>query len=300
MGIFWSLIDVVRESLGHPIALRHLIDQHPAIRVQLAAPKRTVGVDRVVQWQNWGGSSVEHWPRRKPGALLGWRYSGGGYSSFETHRQELQQFGKCEIVENWICDIQDVTGLSSSKSKLNTFDTLDSLVETNSPEMIDEITDAKLRKNLAHDEIRILHQKNTADHFSRYLWDDGIWLVNTGGSHHFAAARYIAARIHQPVRLQGRLKTYSINKVAIDGLLRDFDIYAMSDDPVISNGFHDAMSAINATYLTKNLPQPHNNVAVFLPKGESRSVLASNVLREADVFNLGEYLTTLAIRQAAL
>jgi hypothetical protein len=298
MNFFKALNHVVREGLGKPMTLIQLLNQHPTMRVQMASV-RTVAADRVAQWQNWGGSRVGHWSHRRPGTLLGWRHSGGSYSSFQIHRQELQTFGGCEVVENWSCDIQDVTGLSSSKSKLDAFDTLDGLVETNSPEMIDEITDAKLRKNLAHDEIRILHDQNSSDHFARYLWDDGIWLMNSGGSHHFAAARYIAARINQPVRLQGRLKTYSINKVAIAGLRRDFDIYAIPDDPVVSNGFHEAMSAVKATYLTQILPRSHNNVAVFLPKNDLRSVRVSKTLGEAKIFNLGEYLTSLAIQQAA-
>ncbi|WP_448132588.1 DUF6685 family protein [Stutzerimonas chloritidismutans] len=58
-------------------------------------------------------------------------------------------------IQRWRCDIQQVDGFSASKSELKEFATMDDMVVRNSPEMIDEISPAKLAKNLAWDEIRI-------------------------------------------------------------------------------------------------------------------------------------------------
>lgn len=70
---------------------------------------------------------------------------------------------------------------------------MDDMVVRNSPEMIDEISPAKLAKNLAWDEIRIISHVDH-DYFATWAWDGRVFLMNSGGSHHFAAAKYIAAR----------------------------------------------------------------------------------------------------------
>lgn len=135
------------------------------------------------------------------------------------------------------CDITDVHGFSASKSDLRDFGHTDEMVEANSRAMIDQITPAKLAENIAHREIRIIHNPDTSDHFTRYLWDGRLWLMNDGGSHHMAAAKYIAARLRQPVTLTGKLYTYSLNAVAIASLRREFEMFVINDEPVIANAF---------------------------------------------------------------
>ena len=294
------MYDAISEDLGRPMTLLRMIDEHPDMRVQVAEPEPVIAADRVAQWHNWGDQSSGHWPRRKHCTILGWRHSAGNYSSFELHRPELENFGRCEVLDMWNCDIQDVTGLSFSKSELHKFTSLDSMVETNSREMIDAITEEKLHENLAHDGMRILNREGTSDYFARYLWDGRIFLINDGGSHHFAAARYIASRIKRPVPLLGKLLTYSINPQAVNALRRDFDVYAMSDDAAITNGFFDSMRMFRATFLWQYLPRPYDHArAIFLPKNEPRSMRVSSALREAGMFDIGEHLTKLTNRQIA-
>lgn len=298
---FVFFYNAISEDLGRPMTLLRLIDEHPDLRVQLIEPEPVIAADSIVHWQDWGGQPLDHWPRRKRGTMLGWRHSAGYYSSFELHRPEFENLGWCEVDDHWNCDIQDVTGLSASKSELHEFSSLDSMVETNSRKMIDAITEEKMRKNLAHDEIRILNRESTSDYFARYLWDGRIFLMNDGGSHHFAAARYIASRINRLVPLQGKLRTYSISPLAVEALRRDFDIYAISDDAAVANGFSDAMKAFRATYLWQHLPRQYKHArAIFLPKNEKRSMRVSAVLRDAGIFDVGEHLTALADRQAVI
>jgi hypothetical protein len=230
---------------------------------------------------------------------MGWKYTSGRYCSFELYRPELADFGCCETTEQWTCDIQNVVGVSASKSELDKFASLDDMVEKNSPEMINEISEAKLCKNLAHSEIRIFHNSDTSDHFARYQWDGRVFLMNSGGSHHFAAARYIASRIAQQVPLKGKLRTYSINDAAVGILCRDFDVYAISDEEEISNRFHDAMESFKATYLLHDMLRPHNKAKVILlPKNDARSVRVSKALREAGVTDLGHHFAALCTRQS--
>lgn len=284
--LFELVCNSINEDLGRPITLLRLIDECPDMRVELTEPVQVIDAQSVAQWHHWGNQPSNDDPYRKRGAILGWRHSAGRYNSFEIHRSEFENLGHCEVVENWNCDIHDVTGLTFSKSKLHKFTSLDSMVETNSRELIDSITEDKLLKNLAHDEIRILSRENTSDYFTRYLWDDRIFLVNnSGGSHHFAAARYIASRIAYPISLQGTLRTYFINPLAIDSLQCDFDMYSISDDAAISNGFHEAMERFCATYFWQYLPRPYEHArAILLPKCDPRSMRVSTVLRDAGFF----------------
>lgn len=287
--------------MGHPVTLLRLLDEHPGLRIQLAEPKLNIAAYSVVQWHEWGYTSERNWQHRKCGTISGWRYSSDGYRSFDIHRPELEHLGRREVDENWTCDIQSVVGFSTSKSKLEDFTSLNDMVETNSREMIDALTEEKLRQNLAHNEIRILHREQTSDHFALHLWDGRIFLMNNGGSHHFAAARYIAARIGRQVPLRGALHTYSVDPMAVDSLQTDFDMFIIPDNNAdASNGFHDAMRTFQATYFWHPLPRPYEKVRVILlPKREKRSAKASATLHAAGLFDFGKYLTSLVKRQEA-
>lgn len=288
------IYNAIRKNLRLPVSAPQFILESPAPRIQLGEPKRVIASSGVVQWHEWS------WPHHEHGNLSSWQYSHRSYGNFDIHHPKLERLGRCEIIDNWECDIQDVTGLGASKSNLNNFHSLDDMVETNSREMITPLTECKLHQNLGHKEIRIMHQHPSSDFFARYLWDGRVFLINSGGSHHFAAARYIAARIGVSVPLRGKLRTYFIDPQAVTTLRRDFDIYAMhNDNDVAINNFRDAMRSFNVTYLWRYLPRPYGYArAIFLPKIEPRAVIVSTVLRDAGLLDLGEYLSTLCEKQA--
>jgi Family of unknown function (DUF6685) len=85
------------------------------------------------------------------------------------------------MTEVWNCDIEDVVGLGVSKSKLSDFTSLGDMVETNSREMIDFVTERKLQENLLWSEIKILRPDPAFKHdwFERQMWDGGriVWNV---------------------------------------------------------------------------------------------------------------------------
>jgi hypothetical protein len=48
--------------------------------------------------------------------------------------------------------------------------------------------------------------------FSQFTWMPArLYWNNVDGAHHFAAARFLATQLSQPVSLTGQLNTYSIN-----------------------------------------------------------------------------------------
>ena len=300
MNSFLSAIcDRIKEDLGHPVSLLRLLEARPDIRVPLDGDTQSIAASSVVPWHELGTTPVMDWPRRPRGFLMGWKKSADNqYRSFEVTRPEFAEIGQCEVIEDWECDIADVHGFSSSKSELRDFSSTDAMVECNSREMIDAISHEKLAKNLAHNEIRIIHNQHATDYFARYLWDDRLFLMNDGGSHHFAAAKYIADRLEETVPLRGTLRVYSLNSTALASLCKDFDMFVIPDDAEISNAFHEAMSAFGATWLWHHMPRPFDDTrAILLPKAEPRSCCVANTLREAGITDLGAYLTALAAHQ---
>lgn len=229
---------------------------------------------------------------------MGWKQRDRhSYGSFISHRPEYAQIGQQQIDDHWECDITDVHGFAGSKSELRDFASTDQMVEAKSRDLIDAITHEKLANNLDHREIRIIHSPGS-DFFCRYSWDGRLFLMNGGGSHHFAAAKYIAARLPKAVALRGRLYTRSLNALAIASLRRDFEMFVISNDTPISLGFHDAMEAFRATWLWHPLPRPFRGAkAVLLPKAERRSMQVAGLLRQAGVADLGAHLAHLAAIQ---
>lgn len=297
-GFLKSVVDGVREDLGYPARLIQLLEQRPDIRVTLDAVMPCIAASSVARWDRFGRHSPHEWPHLPDGVLSGWKWTGGQYAGFNLQRHDVIEIGQRTLVPDWTCDISAVYGFSSSKSRLDDFRSTDEMVEAKSQEMIWPVTLAKLEENLAHREIRIFEDRGATDYFVRYEWDGRLWLMNDGGSHHFAAAKYIAARLRHPVFLRGKLYSYSLNAGAIASLHRDFEMFVISDEPSIGNAFLTAMRAFKATWLSLGVPAPLKDVqAVLLPRSERRSLRAAAELRKAGIVDLGAHLVGLAARQ---
>ncbi|WP_313172647.1 DUF6685 family protein [Stenotrophomonas sp.] len=289
-------LNSLQMAFGRPTGMKNLLRDHPNICIPVHPPKRCVALSSVVQWHKLGLQSAFDWPRRRQGSLIGWKKEGGRYASFEVYLPEFELIGSMSINKDWSCDITELDGFSASKSNLWDFIDTDLMVETNSPEMIDEVTYEQLKNNLDHREIRIIHNRESSDHFIRHTWDNRLFLANSGGSHHLAAAKYIAKRLHEPVRLSGEIHTYSLNNRAIASLRDKFYILAISDETETSLKFHDVMQSFGATWLSCALPAPYSDttISILLPKSEKRSVQVAALLRDAGAFDLGDYLFQLS------
>ena len=300
-AILMSLVDSIREDLGRPVQLLRLLADAPQMHATLDTLPMCIAATSVPKWHELGAYSPLQFPHRKRGLLLGWKESGSRWESFYLERPEYAQIGHVETAESWSVDLTAIDGFGASKSDLYAFTSTDEMVESNSREMIREITPESLASNLAHSEIRIIHQPGASDHFARYLWDGRLWLQNGGGSHHTAAAKYIAARLGRPVTLTGLLRTYSLNEPAIASLRRDFEMFVINDDdPLVANAFFQAMRSFRATWLWHTLPCPYQGgtKAILLPRSEGRSMRVAAELYKAGFANLGAHLVGLAAKQA--
>ncbi|MDZ4387822.1 MAG: DUF6685 family protein [Moraxellaceae bacterium] len=286
------------EYLGHPVKLDLLFKRCPEAFGPLEPPPSSIYALDVVEWGALAKPAFTIWPSHQHGTLLGWRQENGSYRRFELFRQEYIQIVQHEKANHWACDISEVDGFASSKSQLTKFKTTDDMVETNSQELISEITHEKLTSNLAHKEIRIIHSPGS-DYFCRSLWDGKLFLINSGGSHHLAAAKYIAKRLKQQVLLKGTLNTYRLNFDAIKSLQHDFEIFVINGNSAIEYEFKLAMESFRATWLSHSMPSPyHEAFAVVLPKAEWRSMKVATWLTQVGATNLGEYLIALASKQS--
>lgn len=288
-----TFVNSVREDFGYPAGLVALLATHPQIRVTLDDGRQDISEQSVTRWHELGKQSGE-----ARGYLRGWRTAGGHhFESFSIMRPEYAQLGRCDVANDWTCDISDLHGFSASKSELRDFESTDRMVETNSREMISEISLQKLNENLAHPEIRIIHSPDI-DYFTRYRWDGRLWLMNSGGSHHTAAAKYIAARLRHRVPLTGKLYTYALHAPAIASLCNDYRIFVINDDGEIHNAFLKAMRAFRATWLWHSMPRQYDDAkAILLPRNERRSMRVADALDAAGIVDLGKHLQKLASRQ---
>lgn len=292
IGLCGSILEIPR---GRPSGIIDLLSTYPqnSISLDLTA---CISASSVPRWHEFGFPKDHCTPL---GTLNGWRSGyGGSWDRFAISRQEYTHFCLCEITSEWSCDITDINGFSNSKSELSSYISTDELVESKSRELINEITPENLKKNLLHPEIRIIHCSKTNDHFARFLWDGRLWLMNDGGSHHTAAAKYISARLGQSVRLTGELRTYSLNESAIASLRHDFEMFVISYDSEFYNNFFDQMEAYKATWLSHGMPHPYNHYRVILlPRTCPRSMKVSIELHKASVLDLGKYLSELSESQ---
>lgn len=288
----------IREALGYPSNLLDLIARESGLNAPLVEHDKGIASSEVVKWNEFGDLPYErHRPSRRK--LNGWGYSPGSYRNYgciDLYREDLLNLGTTQEIPEWACDIQSVDGFSASKSELRDFKSMDAMVERNAKEMINEITLEKLSENLAWDEIRIISRVDH-DFFQSWSWDGRVFLMNSGGSHHFAAAKYIANRLGVKVPLKGKYRINSLNQVALASLRRDFDIFVMSSHHKHQMSFHRVMQSFQATYYCKDLPRPYTEqCAIFLPKNEKRSAKVSQILRDAGFQDLGAYLKNLNSR----
>lgn len=272
----------------------------------VARPRETCASDDRIAWHWWRDAHAVASSRCRPGHVLGWTPSSGGtYILSDVYLEALANFTREQAFDNWTCDIGDVAGLANSKSPLCEYASLDRMIEIRRPEMVSQEDPAAIYHLLTHDELRILHMESRGDYFSLDSWDGRIFLSNSGGSHHFSAARYLTDRCDVKVPLQGRIYCRWIDEHAVESLVSDYTIFAIDGAPGVRNEFHDALQAYRAPYLLQRLPKGFSTrsvdeggaYAVFLPRSNARSSRVADAMEKAGFCNVGTHLKDLVRRQ---
>ncbi|MDR9839678.1 MULTISPECIES: DUF6685 family protein [Herbaspirillum] len=286
MFLIHRLADTFFSGFGYPENVKRILKTRPEILSFEPTLARGVDHDSVVRWDQFAQDVVS----------MATGDSGLYGRSQWAERENLPKLSCQTVTEKWSCDIADVTALSSCKTPLANYVSLDALAEHKCTDLIEQISHENLAKNLAHREILIIHEgESTSAHFQRYDWDDRLFLINGNGAHHFAAARYIALRLPQPVTLQGKCCDERINIAAVRAMCAEFEIFALRGLPILLNEFAEAMSQFGAPWLMARMPSPygHDCQAIFLPKCKRRSSVVAQVLRQAGAFDITGHLQSL-------
>ena len=254
-------------------------------------PERSpnIALASVPKWEVWSRSYGTHSTNSSTFYTVN---TSGQYVGYQRHITEITNLATCRDIVDWGCDIQDVQGLSFSQAPLEDFSSLDHMTEARSAPYIHPLSEQNLRDNRNHGEIRILHKADGGgDFFVQYLWDDGrIYLANSGGSHHFATARYIASRIGKAVPLRGRLYTYSLNPESVYCLLRNYRIFILEQQA--TDDLHEWMCACRVEYGSYALPNPFRSYrAIFLPADKQSSTDVAEMMYDTGIFSLNDYFS---------
>lgn len=276
------------DSCGVPRTFEHHIKTHHWPHVELAPKGVSLATEDIHNWQDWT-------PDHEDG-LIGWRWADDEYDSFRHQIPALLRLCDFDTNGTWQGDIRDVDAVCASKSNLALYPTLDAFALARCSGLIAPATPETLQMNLDWPEVRIV-KSSTSDHFITWGWDGRIFLSNNGGSHHFAAARYLASTLKTPIPLKGRLVTYRLNCEAVAALADQYDVYAFGNDATWEIAFRDHMKRFSATYLRMHLPRLYRGWAAFLPKSCARASAVSAVLRRAGVPSVSEHLVELARSQ---
>lgn len=289
-----NLYRSILDDIGIPATLAGTIKTHPALREANFHKPKTANAQDIAQWENLGRS-----PRGldTKGTLVGWANSIEGYESTSLQVRSLNKLIYIKRIERFSCDIRDIETLGAAKSDLSAYPDLDSFALARCQEKITDVSPEALRRNLSHDQIRILGE-NPSDTLSRFSWDGRINLCNEGGAHHFAAARYLSKRMNIAVPITATLIEHQIDGSALDQLLRDFDIFAVGDsrndtEPYLA--LQDGLKSLKATYYMGDLPWSQNSQdrhghALFLPKSDRKSLRVAKILRSEGFTDLGNSL----------
>ncbi|HDM8060920.1 DUF6685 family protein [Vibrio harveyi] len=165
---------------------------------------------------------IPGWQKLDLKRCQGARYFSDGLEYCWLHDFDIPLVIKSESVHE--IDIQNVYGFSASKSLLSNFKTTDAMIhQPNSRGMVSTISDEALQEALSWHEIRILNSPNGGgDHLCNFEYLDRYFLANSGGSHHFAAAKYIAKKLDKRVILKARTLSYRINPLAVEELEKKY------------------------------------------------------------------------------
>lgn len=292
-----SVLDRCLALAGKPVRLRKfLIERADALHGVAPESTGSVWSSDVARWDEW--ASMTPAVCDKPGGLLGYRRGPYGYSSYDDLIPELAGLCSMTRVEHWSCDLRDIHGFSASKSSTTRFSDLDAMVERDSPELIADISPAGMRRNLEHRGIALLHAPGQ-DHFRAFSWTGGhIYVANSDGSHHLAAARYIARKLDLAVSLSAPLELHEFDQLNVYRLRQRFGLYAIPGRLLWADGgVCELLQEMQAPFYWKDMPIHEawmGRAAIFLPLSDRRSRAAADQFARCGAFDLGKHLADLA------
>lgn len=139
---------------------------------------------------------------------------------------DYESFYKKKEIKKTKLEIQKINDVSASKSRLEEFEDIETLIRENSKELIYPINEEKINENMQHKESRIFHSDDEVVVFTPY--NNKIQWQNSGGSHHFMATRYIAKKINKEIKIICTLEVKTLNKSFIKEIFDKYEIFLLN------------------------------------------------------------------------
>lgn len=167
-------------------------------------------------------------------------------SSFNSinFKEYLNNLVHTVTIDNFETDISKIDGLSSSKDAcdFDKFKTIAQFAEKTCQNLIEQIDMANLTYTLSH-ERNLLNNTDLSidlEELHIYSWQNKIYWKNGGGSHHFAAAQYLANKMNVLVKVVGELQIQYLDSNAVANFNNRFDAFML---PV---SFFNALESMNS------------------------------------------------------
>lgn len=222
LKLLFSYIAKIVDIFGVPASLIYKVKSHDISSVPYPFKKTTIFISSVVHWEEW----LEY-----ECGTISWYHPesfGGNYRSSSLKVFHSGDIVTQQIVEPFNPEIRDVTGLSSSKSG-GDYCELDDFAKDNCTWQLGEQSLSQL--NICLDHERIEKNKHI---FSSFSWlPEQLFWCNSGGSHHFSAARSIVKRLGSAVTLYGQLHRYVIDKDSVSGLISDWHLIVIDTNYLV-------------------------------------------------------------------
>lgn len=288
-GIGTRVWEGVQEDFGRPASLVRLLSSGAIGLPPITPAALSADGNSIMQWHEW---------LSEPSSIIGWSHQSAAYYVSGSWPFEARKIGApVKAPTNVSVNIGNIEMLTASKAVLADFADLDEMASARCADLITPANGAQLRACMAHPQTARLLSGEDA-HLIVHAWDGRLVLSNSGGSHHFAAARYLARVLGEPITITAPATEYRLDTVAVTFLHNLYGVFVIDSTPESTNAFHQGMKAFEAPYFHSDLPRPASGLqAVFLPRKHHRAKTVIETLQAAGAADLGAHLVQLASQQ---
>jgi hypothetical protein len=171
-------------------------------------------------------------------------------------------------------DIQEITRLSLSKGPLDAYATLGEFALGECRSEIGPADQHALEACLRHYGVRLTTPfQSGGDGLEAISWSGGdLYWPNSDGSHHFAAARHIAAKLKWSIPVRAPLTVHLIDGGVVGDLHRRYSGWVLPDTDEaweVVRLMHDGGAHIGMA----GMPHPYDAVLLLLPRDKPASMV---------------------------
>ncbi|MFV7771621.1 DUF6685 family protein [Shewanella marisflavi] len=258
----------------------------------------TVTWDHGVNWQSMFGPAIEY-PTKAPNPIVkvdkincNPRLRHASYSDSEMPL--FSQAITTRFIDRHSINIREIDGLSSGKCIPSNFETLDDLAidRIDTLHKLPKDPEAALVEALKHPEIRLIHS-TLSEPVIKMAWDCRSYLMNSGGAHHFAVARYLAEKLGKSADLNYECSYFaecSLDPVAIREIQQAYNLVVVKQDAICE--FTDFLNDFHGHCYRTNFLEEYAQLYIF-PRDNAQMNAIAEGLKEIGHLDANKLLSDL-------